>query len=243
MSSYRNARFVAHLDMLGMSALTKRDHDLAWKKLSGLCHAREERLSLGIQRTDTNEVIADQIRNFTFSDTVVAFSNGSSENDALAMVLLMTELFTYGLHLCIPLRGGIAYGQFAFNLDMNLFSGPALIDAYELGESAQWLGIVLDQHTANAFSSLPVGRSLGSKGSVVTWDVPCKDGTSRRRSVVNWPETHRNAYAGPVPLTAEAFYAPFESTFGAYEQLRSDVAAKYANTVTFFNAHYEPVVK
>lgn len=243
MLAHKDARFVAHIDMLGMRALTKRDPDLAWNRLSGLCHAREERLSLGIQRVDTNEVIADQIRTFTFSDTVVAFSKGSAENDALAMVLLMTELFTYGLHLCIPLRGGIACGRFAFNFDMNLFSGPALVDAYELGESAQWLGIVLDENTANAFSRLPVGRSLGSKGSVVTWDVPCKDGSSRRQSVVNWPESHRNAYAGPVPLTVEDFYAPFEPMFGAYEQLRPDVAAKYVNTVAFFNAHYELAAK
>ena len=46
-------RYVAHFDMLGMSALTKRNPDLAWEKLSALCHARDERLSLGIQRLDT----------------------------------------------------------------------------------------------------------------------------------------------------------------------------------------------
>ena len=144
MPDHRDNRFVAHFDMLGMSTLTKRDPDLAWKKLSALGHARDKRLSLGIQRLDTNETITDQIRTFTFSDTVIAFSKGTAENDALAMVLLMTELFTYSLHLGVPLRGGIAHGRFAFNLELNLFSGPALVDAYELGESAQWLGIVLD---------------------------------------------------------------------------------------------------
>lgn len=243
MTSHKDVRFVAHFDMLGMSALTKRNPDLAWNTLSALCRAREERLSLGIRRLDTNEVIADQIRTFTFSDTVVAFSEGSTENDALAMVLLMTELFTYALHLCVPLRGGIANGQFTFNFDMNLFSGPALVEAYELGESAQWLGIVLDHYTADTFSRLPVGRSLGRNGSIVAWDVPCKDGTSRRQSVANWPESHRNAYTGPVPLTVKDFYAPFELMFGAYELLRPDVAAKYANTVAFFNAHHEPITK
>ncbi|MDQ5879436.1 MAG: hypothetical protein QG638_2172 [Pseudomonadota bacterium] len=243
MPSQEDVRFVAHFDMLGMSTLTKRDPDIAWNMLSALCRAREERLSLGIQRLDTNEVIADQIRTFTFSDTVVAFSKGSRENDALAMVMLMIELFTYALHLGIPLRGGIAHGQFKFNFDMNLFSGPALVDAYELGESAQWLGIVLDQYTADSFSRLPVGRSSGRHGSIVAWDVPCKDGASRRQSVANWPESHRNAYVGPVPLTVQDFYAPFESMFGAYESLRPDVAAKYANTVAFFNAHHEPATK
>lgn len=239
MSDHKDNRFVAHFDMLGMSTLTKRNPDLAWKKLSALCHARDKRLSLGIQRLDTNELIADQVRTFTFSDTVIAFSKGSAENDALAMVLLMTELFTYSLHLCVPLRGGIAHGRFAFNFELNLFSGPALVDAYELGESAQWLGIVLDQHTTNVVSQLPIGKSYGSKGTVVPWDVQCKDGSIQRRNVVNWPESHGRNYVGPVPLTVESFYAPFQSLFGPYKELRPDVAAKYVNTVKFFNSHFE----
>jgi hypothetical protein len=179
------------------------------------------------------------VRTFTFSDTVIAFSKGDDENDALAMVLLMTELFTYSMHLCVPLRGGIAHGRFAFNLDQNLFSGPALVDAYELGESAQWLGIVLDQYTADAILKSPVGKSPRSKMMVVPWDVPCKDGCIRRQNVVNWPETHRDSYVGPIPLTAECFYAPFQDLFGPYEALRPDVVVKYANTVKFFNSQFE----
>lgn len=240
MPDHKDNRFVAHFDMLGMGALTKRNPGLAWEKLSALCHARHERLSLGIQRLDTNELITDQIRTFTFSDTVIAFSKGSTENDALAIIKLMTELFTYSLHLCVPLRGGISHGQFTFNLELNLFSGPALVNAYELGESAQWLGVVLDPYTTNAVSQLPIGNSFGSKGSIVEWDVQCKDGSVCRRNVVNWPESHSGSYDGPVPLTVESFYAPFQSLFGPYEELCPDVAAKYANTVAFFNEHFEP---
>ena len=240
MPDHKDNRFVAHFDMLGMSALTKRNPDLAWKKLSTLCHARNERLPLSIQRLDTNELIFDQVRTFTFSDTVIAFSKGNNENDALAMVVLMTELFNYSLHLCVPLRGGIAHGRFAFNPGLNLFSGPALVDAYELGESAQWLGIVIDQHTADAVSQLPVGKSPRGKWTVVEWDVQCKDGTIRRRNVVNWPETHRSNYMGTVPLTVEDFYEPFKSLFGQYKELQPAVAAKYVNTVAFFNSQFEP---
>ena len=219
MPDHIDNRFVAHFDMLGMGALTKRDPDLAWEKLTDLSMACDKRLSLGIQLLDTNELIADQIRTLTFSDTVIVFSKGNDENDALAMVLLTTELFTYSLHCCVPLRGGIAHGRFAFNLDLNLFSGPALVDAYELGEPSQWLGVVLDQHTADIISRLPVGKSINNSEIIVPWDIPCKDGIVRRRKVVNWPETHRHNYAGPVPLNVEAFYAPFAPLFGPYDEL------------------------
>jgi len=240
MPDHKDNRFVAHFDMLGMNALTKRNPDLAWERLSTLCHARNESLSFSIQRIDTEELIFDQIQTVTFSDTVIAFSKSNNGNDALAMVLLMTQLFIYSLHVCVPLRGGIAHGRFAFNPSLNLFSGPALVDAYELGESAQWLGIVIDKHTADAVSQLPVGMSPRGKRTVVEWNVQCKDGTVRRRNVVNWPETNRSNYMGTVPLTVEDFYEPFTSLFGQYKELQPAAAAKYVNTVAFFNSHFEP---
>ena len=161
-----NNHFVAHFDMLGMSSLIRRDPELVWQKLSALTTAKQERLSLDIERLDTGEYIQDQVRAFTFSDTIVAFSKSDTDNDALVFVLLTTELFASSLHYCVPLRGGIAHGQFAFNFNLNLFSGPALLDAYELGESSQWLGISLDDSVAEAIDRLsiatsPQGRNYG----------------------------------------------------------------------------------
>ena len=141
--------------MLGMSALTKRNPDLAWEKLSMLSQARDERMNLAIQRLDTNELIADQIRSFIFSDTMIAFSKGATQNDLMALLFLTTEVFTRALHYCVPLRGAIAYGRFDFNISLSLFSGPALVDAYTLGESAQWLGVVVDDETAAIAKDLP----------------------------------------------------------------------------------------
>jgi hypothetical protein len=223
--------------MLGMSALTKRDPDLAWRKLSELSDARDKRLHLGIERLDTKELIADQVKSFIFSDTLIAFSKGNTQNDALALLLLTTEVFTLALHHCIPLRGGIAHGRFSFNLDQNLFSGPALIDAYELGEGSQWLGVVMDDTTAETLRNTPI-RSQTGKDAVVQWEVPIKNGVSLTRNVVNWVETHRHSYVGPVPLTVELFYSPMASQFGPWEELPPEIQIKYENTVSFFNAQY-----
>jgi len=80
MGDHSDNRFVAHFDILGMRSLTKRDPDLAWQKLSALSIARKERLSLGIRRLDTGEFILDQVRSFTFSDTIIAFSKSEATN-------------------------------------------------------------------------------------------------------------------------------------------------------------------
>lgn len=237
MSERRDDRFVAHFDMLGMSALTRRDPDLAWDKLTALARARDERLRLGIERLDTKELITDRVRSFIFSDTLIAFSKGSTPNDALALLVLTTEVFTRALHYCIPLRGGIAHGRFDFNLDLNLFSGPALVDAYELGESSQWLGVVVDDKTAEIARGTPI-RAEGKKDAVIAWPVPVNDGPPVSRNVVNWVATHRHTYCGPVPLTVEVFYSPMAHLFGPWDALTPSIQRKYENTVAFFNARW-----
>lgn len=237
MTDRSSNRFVGHFDMLGMSDLARRDPDLAWEKLVALTRARDERLHLGIERLDTKELIVDQVRSFIFSDTLIAFSKGDAPNDALALLLLTTEVFTRALHYCIPLRGGIAHGRFDFNLDLNLFSGPALVDAYELGESSQWLGVVVDDKTAEVARDTPI-RSEGKKDAVIRWLVPVKDGPPVGRNVVNWVATYRHAYCGPVPLTVEAFYSPMAHLFGSWGALPPTIQRKYENTVAFFNAQW-----
>ncbi len=237
MTLHRDNRFVAHFDMLGMSALTKRDPDLAWKKLSDLSRARDERMHLGIERLDTGELITDQVRSFIFSDTLVAFSRGNTQNDVMALLLLTTEVFTRALYYCIPLRGGVAHGRFNFNLDLNLFSGPALVDAHALGESSQWLGVVVDDYTAEVVRSIPLRSATGHE-TIVQWDVPMRAEPPASRYVVNWAQTHRHNYCGPTPLTVEVFYSPLADLFGPLETLSPSIRLKYENTVEFFNAHY-----
>lgn len=233
-------RFVAHFDMLGTKSLVRRDADIAWQKLSDLARTAKEKLTqLGIQRVDTGEMIEDRVHYFIFSDTIVAYTGKDDENDALCIQILATELFIGALSLCIPLRGGIAYGRFDFNADLHLFSGPALVDAYEMGESCQWLGIVLDCQTAQAFTELTTGHSTSGEKVVVPYHVPCgKDGELHKHMVINWVASHHGNFKGSAPLTLEAFYAPFEKLFGPLERLPKRVVTKYENTVAFFNRHY-----
>jgi hypothetical protein len=141
-------RYVAHLDMLGMSELTQRDPDLAWAVLSKLTQAKHEILGLTIGLLDTGEVISERVYALTFSDTILLFSLSDTPADTRAILILAEELFCRALHYSIPLRGGIAHGRFIFNLDENLFAGPPLVAAYHLSETSQWLGIRLDSATA-----------------------------------------------------------------------------------------------
>ena len=234
MQTASDLRYVAHLDMLGMSDLAMRNPDLAWEVLSQLTKAKQDRLGLGLQKIDTGEFIQDRITSFTFSDTIIVFSRSDEPADTQAIVLLVTELFSSALHYCIPLRGGIAHGRFMFNLEHNLFAGPALVQAYRLSEEAQWLGLRVDQEVAERSARVPI-RSGRGKPAVIPWSTPLKAGEVEDSLVIDWVETHRNNFQVKPPIGVAEFYAPFARLFGPFDALPDAVRTKYENTVVFIN--------
>jgi len=137
------------------------------------------------------------------------------------------------------------HGQFRFNLDHSIFSGPALVESYRLGERAQWLGLIVDKVVAER--SRVYGLQAGTSVPVIVeWDVPVqpekalcglrkKNGVVRQ-SVVNWPAVFRRNFTVPPPISVKCFYQAFEQLFGLFEKLSQKEQAKYKNTVAFINA-------
>ncbi len=231
----KDTRYVAHFDMLGMSELVLRDVDQAWGALSDLAQAKEEILGLEIEVLSKKLKIRDRVWTFMFSDTVILFTLGEEPEDLYAVVVLCTELFSRSLQKCVPLRGGIAHGVFRFNLDWELFAGPSLVEAYNLGERTQWLGIVIDPIVAERATALSLEVTPGLS-AIDEWKVPMKTGSRERRHVINWPAICQKSFTAPTPFTAEQFYQGFVPLFGPYSELPTSVKRKYENTVEYINS-------
>jgi len=227
-------RFVAHVDILGMSSLVDRDPDVAWGVLSNLAEVRDKIGKYDIEFLDTNErlSVAATITSVAFSDTIVFFTRGDSETELRCMIVLAVEVLHKAMYCGVPVRVGLSYGKFYFNLERSLYAGPALIEAYQFGESAQWIGITMGKSIAERAASLDM--SSGNCKLVVPWAVPIKDGT-RKCQVVNWPAAVAHDLTVVPPISIEQFYQAFESTFGAFSYLPSDVREKYEHTVEFMN--------
>lgn len=147
------------------------------------------------------------------------------------------EILTLLLSRSIPFRVGMAYGLFVFNLDEGVFAGPPWIQAYRLGEDAQWIGVVLDQSVAERAAQLELPlQDMNGNDLVVQWDVPLKNGSKAPRSVLAWPRSHRNNFRVKPPISVESFYQAFVQLFGPLSELRSREREKYENTVAFVNA-------
>jgi hypothetical protein len=231
-------RYVAHIDMLGMSELTVRDPKLAWSAVSEMVLARRRRMENLSYTLNGREVrVADNVGAFTFSDTVLLFTKGGEAEDLRSIVFACLEMFTLLLSRSIPIRVGVAYGPFVFNLDEGVFAGPPLIQAYRLGENAQWIGAVVEQTVAERVVQLELPlQDMNGNDLVVQWNVPLRNGSRAPRSVLAWPRSHRNNFRVQPPITVETFYQAFAQLFGPLSELRSRDREKYDNTVAFVNA-------
>jgi hypothetical protein len=225
--------------MLGMMTATHRNEDEAWGALSDLNKAKEtaENKAIYVLNTRQNVVIKDRLRTFIFSDTIVIFSLSDEDQDLLAMLIFSSELFKNSLHSCVPLRGGIAHGNFFFNFDKSLFLGKALVCAYSLGEEAQWYGITVDEEIFRRANKLPFQTPQKEPG-IIEWEIPLKSEKQEKRYVVNWPSIFKNNFTKNIE-SAEEFYSPFKRLFGDFKDLRDYDRKKHENTFKFIEKIYK----
>lgn len=229
-------RYVAHFDMLGFKTAILRNQKEAWGALSDLQACMSKIGRLGLVDLSERKKIEDRVKCYIFSDSILMFTYSDSRDDLASILIFALKLFADSLHACVPLRGGIAYGDFSFNLDLHLFCGVSFVKAYELGEGAQWSGIVVDDNTANLCQKLNGPTTYGGKSMLVKWNVPKKNGNTEEQWVMNWPLVFNESWNDKPPISAEEYYRAFESLFGPFDDLPLDVKAKYQNTVDFVNS-------
>ena len=217
-----------------MSALVSKDAELAWQLLSKLVEARNKVHATHITFIDTAQTIAvpDQIRSVTFSDTILLFTKGVDLVDLRSILVVTTEFLSKALNLCVPIRVGISVGTFFFNLNESMYAGPALIEAYLIGEEAQWIGIVVfeEVHRRATEAKMMSGKSE----VVIKTDIPTSAGTQQGYAI-NWPAVLASSINARLPVTAEQVYEGFRQYFGPYEQQPERVRSKYQNTAWFIN--------
>lgn len=228
-------RYVAHFDMLGFKSAIARNTDEAWGALSDLRSAMDKILRSVIKDISSGQIIADRIRAFIFSDSILVFTLSDQSEDLKAILILTSQLFSKSLASCVPLRGGISVGRFLFNPDLSLFCGAPFVEAYQISERAQWSGIVVSNSVAENYFNEPAKQMSEGHPILVEWDVPVKSTDNLKQWVINWPQIFKNSFKKPAPMTSEEFYQAFESLFGPYKDLREDVKIKYDNTVKFIN--------
>ena len=227
-------RFVAHIDILGMRAMVRRNPEMAWNVLSGLANVRDHlgKLQLTHISTASQRMLAESVFSVMFSDTIVLFTKTESDEDLRAILIAAAEVLHKAMCALVPVRIGVASGQFFFNIEESLYSGPALIEAYEIGEAAQWLGIVT---TAAVYKqSISADFKAGTSNVVIPASIPTKTGLAPGYAM-NWVASYRHDFKVKPPISVELFYSQFEHAFGPLSELPERERLKYVNTTHFIN--------
>jgi len=247
----QNNRYVAYFDILGFKTATFRDAEKACQMLLELRHWMDDVLKRRINRRSKNSdsfqeeiIIADRIKIYIFSDSVLMFTKTDKEEDFLSILLMAHHLFANSICSGLPLRGGISFGEFFFDTDLHLFCGIPLVKAVELEKMSQWCGIVLDDivaHNYQAFCNKYGGASIlvdDDTPFITKWDVPITSSGKKNCWVINWPVLLKPRETPPLPLPMSVYdyYKHLEEIFGPYDELREKDQLKYKNTVDFLNA-------
>lgn len=231
-----NHRFVAHVDILGMRAMVRRNAEMAWNVLSGLANVRDHlsQLELNYLETSRREMLAQRVFTVMFSDTIVLFTKTEQDDDLQAILIAVGELLHKAMLSLVPVRIGVSGGQFFFNIEDSMYAGPALIDAYELGESAQWIGVIT---TEDIFRRAQAARlKTGVEDVVVPASIPTRQGPVPGYAL-NWVAAYRHDFKVPPPISVDLFYSQFEHAFGPFASLSEREQRKYVNTTEFINEY------
>lgn len=138
-------------------------------------------------------------------------------------------------------RGAVSHGDFYFDRKLNLYLGPAMIDAIEWEKKQNWSGVMLtpdcsDFVKKNHYDSLETQNTV-NRGSeykllefsgplLVEYDIPLKGGLRSKKSLcLNWTVAAKMDF-GALKLGDALASAEFESD-------RKSTKKKVDNTVNF----------
>lgn len=113
-----------------------------------------------------------EVEHAWFSDTFLLYSSDDSKG-SFVRIEQRVRLFVNALTVRrIPFTGALSCGDFLAQRADSIFIGPALIDAYRLCESQDWVGLVLSRTTASRMRDhgLPPEERLNYR----LWPIPLR---------------------------------------------------------------------
>jgi hypothetical protein len=225
--------FVAHFDVLGIRTLIARSGSTAWSLMRDLFEIRGESLEISVMLAVSGRVVQDRVEHLAFSDTVFFHTPTASEEDLCAITMTAARFLAGAGAKGIPVRGGLACGEVYLDGHIQVFTGRAVLDAVQAGESANWLGVVATDEVASIASSVPL-RFFDRRPLFRPWNIPLAKGESYPGFAMDWPYLFLKPKES-FPTTPEQFYKVFSKTFGPYCDLVPEVRTKYENTTLFIN--------
>ncbi len=219
--------FVAVLDALGASVYSREEADEFLK-------ARDEIMRLIYDvAVDTFDVQKDDLRIFTFNDSIVLtyVRKNLALQDLTGLCGLLRAFEASFLMKRILFRGALSFGEL-YRVDdkTNSVMGPAVSDAAAWYERADWLGIHTTPRATIYVQSLLQENPRALDHVLINYAVPLKDRGILDLKAINWPKglylqqkkEHKRAKAVLLGI------------LGGMRTLPAGAESKYFNALRFY---------
>ena len=143
MNSKFSKRWVAYFDILGFKELVNKASFYANPNI--VMKIFERAFQETSKELKPLETVGDKISQLYFSDTFVFYTEDDS-GGSYKWIQSVAKNFIRGCldgNPFIPLRGAITCGELHVEKDRNIFFGKAFIEAHEIAEVQDWIGLVL----------------------------------------------------------------------------------------------------
>lgn len=248
-----NTGIVAVLDILGYKGIWQREKltDVI-ENHNKIISATENKIDTAIDKT-LNKINSKNKRTRrtskeddliitinTISDTVIITCRGKREslNDKINFIgNYLSEIYKIGLENKLLFRGAISIGEFYEYVEKNILIGPAIDDAAEWHQMANWSGILFTPTAKNKINL----NAIQNKKEIplmytVPHEVPLQNG-KLDTYVINWAYGYKNNH-----LKEKRSLEYIKSLFySAYENVNIDktIEVKYSNTEKFIDKMYD----
>lgn len=244
-------RFIAYFDYLGFKEfIENNDLDYQRRIVSNNFRDMESALGQGKYKDVPHGVIADisksQINCINFSDTVVFFTNDTSESSLVEILDVANKFNWQAIDFCFPVRGALVYGELVYIdfkqknsgggiYNTNSVFGKGLVKAHLRADEQHWAGTVLDESFTTEIANR--GHNLDELllPYAKKYKVPYKDGSERADEyVLNIIKGRLN----DVALTNMS--KKIRDNFAQYNKSVADerVQQKISNTLRFLESYY-----
>lgn len=244
-------RFIAYFDYLGFKEFIE-NNDLEYqsKIVGNNFRDMESALGQGKFKDAPQGVIADisnsQINCINFSDTVVFFTNDTSEASLIEILEVANKFNWQAIVFCFPVRGALVYGEMVYVdykqknsgggiYNINSVFGKGLVKAHLRAEQQHWAGTVIDESLTSEIANRGHNLDEFLLPYAKKYKVPYKDGVERADEYV------LNIIKGTLNDEAlKNFGKSIRDNFAQYNKSVADdrVQQKISNTIKFLESYY-----
>ena len=166
-------------------------------------------------------------RAIAFSDTIVLTADRDSAPEGTIEVIcdVIANVIRESLSNGVFLRGAVSFGEFFVDEDLGILLGPAVVDAYEWSEAAEWIGVHLTPTAFYAWKGTETPPR--TPPTIREYNVPLKEGRIIATAAVDWAHTSRSN-----PGEIEALRVELMRAFSRRPIALKD-ESKYRNTLAF----------